>query len=285
MADICKLCDSEAPLQQSHIFPKFVIKYLKDTGVTGKVRQGVNIDVRKQDFSKVPLLCTKCEQLFSKREKLFAEQIFKPYLNDKITRFEYQDWLRYFAISIFWRFAADNIDKFEKDNPDKGVLVREAMSKWTPFLLEQTNYPGDYQYDMFFLDISRISDPERHVAGMNWLLMRGFDGTIFINPKDVGIYWRIPGFLFCCHIKPNKNRKWKRTSIKRTGVIKPPQHIGDKRFGSFLLDRLKVARDMMDGMSEKQQDKIRQDYMRKFSNDHDKIIELIQADADYLIRD
>ncbi len=285
MAESCKLCGDTSPLQQSHIVPKFIIKYLKDTGVTGKVRQGVNIDVRKQDFPKLKLLCAKCEQLFSKREKNYSEQIFKPYLNDKVSRFEYKEWLRYFAISVFWRFAVVNIGVFEKEHPEKGVLVREAILKWEPFLLEQTNNPGDYQYDMFFLDISRIEDPERHVQGMNWLLMRGFDGTIFFNHKGVGIYWRIPGFLFCCHIKPNKNKRWKRTSLKRTGVIKAPQHIHDKRFGSFLLDRLRVARDMMDGMSEKQQDKIREDYIKKFGNKHDKILELIQADADYFIRD
>jgi hypothetical protein len=264
--------------------PKFVIKYLKDTSVTGYVRQGVKVNVRKQDFPKTKLLCTKCEGLFSKREKGFAEAIFKPYLNDSIRHFEYQDWLRYFVVSIFWRFAAVDINNFENKYPAKGILVREAMSKWTSFLLEQTKNPGDFQYDMVFLDISKVTDPDRHVSGMNWLLMRGFDGTIFFNKNGVGIYCRIPGFLFCCHIKPNKNKHWKKTSIKRRGVISTPQYVKDKRFGSFLLDRLKIAREMMDTMSDNQKNKIRDSYMKKFSDKHDKILELIQADADYFIR-
>jgi hypothetical protein len=280
----CKLCGDTSPIKRSHIVPKFVIKYLKDTGVTGYVRQGVNLNVRKQDFPRTKLLCAKCEEFFSKREKYFAETIFKPYLNDGIIRFEYQEWLRYFAVSVFWRFAAVEINDFEVKNPSKGVLIREAMSKWTSFLLEQTNNPGDFQYDMFFLDISHIADLNRHVPGMNWLLMRGFDGTIFFNKNGVGIYFRIPGFLFCCHIKPNKNNGWKKTSIKRKGVISTPQHVKDKRFGSFLLDRLKIAREMMDTMSTNQKGKIRDSYMKKFSDKHDKILELIQADADYFIR-
>ena len=283
-AESCKLCGDTSPIRQSHIVPKFVIKYLKDTGVTGYIRQGVKINVRKQDFPKTKLLCAKCERLFSKREKVFAEAIFKPYLNDGIRRFEYQEWLRYFAISIFWRFATVDINDFEKEDPAKGILVREAMSKWASFLLERTKYPGNFQYDIFFLDISNISDRNRHVPGMNWLLMRGFDGTIFFNKKGVGIYCRIPGFLFCCHISPNKNKHWKKTLIKRRGVISTPQYIKDKRFGSFLLDRLKVAREMMDAMSDNQKDKIRNSYMKEFSDKHNKILELIRADADYFIR-
>ena len=243
---ICNLCGDPAPIQESHIVPKFVIKYLKETGVTGYIRQGVSTNLRREDFSKTKLLCAKCETLFSKREKVFAEVIFKPYLNNGVVRFQYREWLRYFAISIFWRLAAIDIGDFEKSNPAEGILIREAMSKWGPLLLEQTSNPGDFQYDMFLLDISEISDPHRRVPGMNWLLMRGFDAGIFFNKKTVGIYYRIPGFLFCSHIKPNKNVHWEKTSIKRRGAISTHQHIKDKRFGSFLLDRLKIAREMMD---------------------------------------
>ena len=279
----CKLCGSDSPLQRSHIVPKFIVKYLKETSVTGFIRQGININVRKQDFLKIELLCVSCEQLFSKRERFFSEEIFRKYLVEGITRFHYEDWLRYFSISMFWRLAITHIDDFEKSYPSLGNYIREAITKWTPFLLEQTENPGDYQYDMFFLDIVTPSHPDVHVKGMNWLLLRGFDGTIFFNKnnKIAGIYWRIPGFLFCCHLKPNKDKLWKGTSIRRRGLISTPQYVKDKRFGSFLLHRLKISREMLNNMSNKQQDKIRNSYLRNFNDMHENIFDIIKADSDY----
>jgi hypothetical protein len=283
----CNLCGSDSRLQKSHIIPKFVISYLKETSATGFIRHGVNINVRKQDMPKIELLCFSCEQLFSKREKRFSEKFFMKYHTEEATRFEYEEWLRYFAISAFWRFAITQVNDFEIKHPSLGLHIREAINKWTPFLLEHTNNPADYQYDMFILDIVTPSHPDVHIDGMNWLLLRGVDGTIFFNSdnKTVGIYFKIPGFLFCCHLKPNKNKLWKGTTIKRRGIISAPQHVKDKRFGSFLLHRLRRNREMFDNMSDNQKDKTMSSYLRNIDAMDEKVLEIIRADSMFYFSD
>ena len=43
----CKLCEQETSLQESHIIPKFIYSYLKDTSPTGKLREAENINESK----------------------------------------------------------------------------------------------------------------------------------------------------------------------------------------------------------------------------------------------
>jgi len=92
----------------------------------------------------------------------------------------------------------------------------------------------------------------------------------------VGIYWRIPGFLFYCHIKPNKSKQWKNTKIGWKGLISSPQHIKDRRLGSFLVERLKFSAKSSDGISERQWEKISDSYMKNFDvSKHSEILDVL----------
>lgn len=73
MKGICKLYHLETELQESHIFPKFVINYTKKTG-SKYLRSFIEPDKRMQDGIKKHLLGQDAEQDFSKREKWFAEK-------------------------------------------------------------------------------------------------------------------------------------------------------------------------------------------------------------------
>src|SRR5262245_9124045 len=97
---ICNLCLCDRQLRESHVIPKFVAKWLKDSSATGYLRQGIEPNLRKQDFSTAQLLCSDCENRFSRLENLFAETIFFPYLNDGKREFEYTDWLLKFSVSL-----------------------------------------------------------------------------------------------------------------------------------------------------------------------------------------
>lgn len=276
----CKLCGSNLNLIEGHIIPKFVVKYLKETSVTGRVRQAEKPNLRKQDIIKFRLLCFNCEQLFSKREKIFSEQIFKKYHHQKIWRFDYQEWLRYFLISVFWKIAIKEIDSFAESKPALGIFVQNAIDKWTPFLLGESNSPGDYQCNIIInvkIEANHPQVPE--IERLNWHLLRGIDATIKFSTKTVGIYFRIPGFLFYCHLKPNKSNQWKNTKIGRKGTISLPQHIKDKHFGSFLRERLKFSAESMNGISERQWAKIADSYRNNFDvKKHKNILDILMAD-------
>lgn len=78
MSEICALCNQESELRESHIIPKFVFDYIKETSATGYLRNVTSINRRLQDGPKRKLLCHDCEQKFSIAEKYFAETVFSP---------------------------------------------------------------------------------------------------------------------------------------------------------------------------------------------------------------
>ena len=79
----CALCKKDCDLKNSHYIPSFIGKWLKNTSITGYIRTSDNIALRKQDLVKEYLLCANCENLFSKWEKLFAENVFYPYIENR----------------------------------------------------------------------------------------------------------------------------------------------------------------------------------------------------------
>ena len=71
MKGICRLTKKETEIKNSHIYPKFVIEWMKATG--SKYQRGyLTPNKRDQDGLKKYLLSEEAEQIFSKREKWFA---------------------------------------------------------------------------------------------------------------------------------------------------------------------------------------------------------------------
>src|SRR6266851_9905170 len=98
-AAACRLCGTETALIQSHAIPAFASRWLKQTSATGFLRGFHVPNQRMQDFPTLRLLCRECEQRFSASEKQFAEFVFVPFHEGR-TRFQYEDWLLYFAVSL-----------------------------------------------------------------------------------------------------------------------------------------------------------------------------------------
>ena len=57
---ICALCKKYTVLVKSHIIPKFVSKWLKETSATGYLRGVEKPTERKQDLPKLPLFSENC---------------------------------------------------------------------------------------------------------------------------------------------------------------------------------------------------------------------------------
>ena len=75
---MCKLCGSGAPLRNSHIIPRFVGRWMKETSPTPYLRYGGNMDQRLQDLFSMELLCNECENRSSGWETKFANEVFHP---------------------------------------------------------------------------------------------------------------------------------------------------------------------------------------------------------------
>ena len=73
MTGFCSLCEHDRDLQESHIIPKFVGKWLKKTSATGFLVNANHASKRVQDLITLNLLCRDCEERFSKFETYFAK--------------------------------------------------------------------------------------------------------------------------------------------------------------------------------------------------------------------
>ena len=87
----CKLFGFESEMQESHIYPRFVIKFMKKTGGTNYIRNVTNPNKREQDGLKRYWLSKEAEQKFGIREKWFSENIFLPYIENNQKHFEYDE--------------------------------------------------------------------------------------------------------------------------------------------------------------------------------------------------
>ena len=115
---ICKYCEKEEAIENSHIIPSFIYKWIKDTSPTKALRATNNPNKRKQDGYKSALLCQKCEEIFSQYENDFKKNIFNKIAN---YRSDYPELIKITKkslnciYSIAWRTLADAY-YFEKDH-------------------------------------------------------------------------------------------------------------------------------------------------------------------------
>lgn len=239
----CALCQVGKELQVSHIIPRFVINWLKESSATGFLRGAENPNLRLQDAAKMPLLCSDCEERFSRFERHFAEQIFHPYQNMGTQKFAYDESLLKFIVSISWRTLFTQQQVLNGEAPDLVPYAKSALNTWGNYLLELRQDEGNYEHHMFFLD---FVDVRRNTAEIpskfQFYTQRTIDGCLALGKGIVFAYTKFPGVILVSAIHPPKLEGWVSTRIKRGGgEIASPQEIAFPGFYEFLIDRVKRA--------------------------------------------
>ncbi|HKI55482.1 MAG TPA: hypothetical protein VJ987_15260 [Anaerolineales bacterium] len=246
-------------LRESHVIPKFVARWLKETSATGYLRQGIQSNLRKQDFSTEHLLCNDCENRISKWENLFAETIFFPYLNDGKREFEYKEWLLKFSVSLIWRLGVSELENFRGYQPQLTSHLEQALSVWRNYLLDDTPMQESYGFHLFFIDFVKSVQGGTIPEGFHWYTLRGVDGTLPANDTEVYGYVKLPAMAFFSGVTPRRPSKFKNTRIFESGKIRAAnQVVLNPVFGEFYLDRARQAWEMTKATSLKQQEKIRE---------------------------
>ena len=261
----CRLCGREADIFESHIIPKFATDWIKETSATGYLRQATQPNLRIQDGIKTKLLCAECEELFSRLEKRFAEDLFIPFLEKGQTSFEYDDWLLSFGVSLAWR-TATYISSLTADTPPnlKPELARfldKAINCWRAFLLKQRKDLGPYEHHLLFLDAVRndkgLGLPDR----FNSYLLRTIGAEIASTPTEVFVYTKLPGLIFWSFVEPAHIEGLEGTYIYPRGIIASSQKLTRVELGNFLMDRAKHA-DLRVSMSPKQRQKLANAFLK-----------------------
>lgn len=237
----CALCGAKRKLMQSHIVPKFVLKWLKNTSATGFMYSPENPNLRVQDAKRVALLCAKCENMFSKLEHYFAEHIFFPRHNEGIDKFAYDESLLRFVVSLSWRLLHVDLRYLMNKTPIISQHAEQVLKIWKNYLLENRDDPGSYEHHIFFLDLVESTTGVILPPGFQWYTLRAIDATLAYGENQAYVYMKLPGMVLVSCIYPPKLEGWLGTKIEKSGEITVPQEITSSWLGGLMVDRAKMG--------------------------------------------
>ncbi|KQM77901.1 hypothetical protein ASE74_15995 [Pedobacter sp. Leaf216] len=261
----CQLCKKETVLELSHLIPKFIFRWIKETG-TGYMRTSDNFNKRIQDGFKDYFLCADCEDLFCEDENYFAKNIFLPVVNRDVAVLEYDHRFYGCVVSIFWRVLKYTILAEEKDQAFYPALC--ALEKeWRLGLLSQGwNREDNRLHLLSGVDIVTVvaEDPVEVPDKMIQYMGRMVDAGIADSDTKCMLFLKIPRFLFIYQLFGFDGADFISTCIRPEGGYydRGSAKIADTDVAGFFLGRAKMVEKMFSGMSPGQREKT-----QKFSDE------------------
>ncbi len=220
---VCQLCCEKKKLRESHIIPKFVADWLKESSGTGFLRSSEMPNRRVQDSMKERMLCADCETLLNRWETPFAAKIFHPLNRREAMQFKYASWLLKFAVSVSWRVLVSNEAEFASGIPDHGrALIAKTLKTWKEFLLDLRPHPGAFEQHMIFTDMIKMTEG---IEGLppNWnrFLTRGSHINMAHSAgHPLYVYTKMGRVTLLGFIGMKYPRQWVGTKIHvREGII------------------------------------------------------------------
>lgn len=251
----CRLYDEESELRESHIIPRFIIDYFKSTG-SRFIRAFATPNQRRQDGIKRNYLSQKAELDFSKKEKWFAENIFKPFLENGQSSFVYDENLYFFLLSVLWRGLLHQLELPEINKEPNLKILLKVEQEWKSYLSGKGRPKEFRDVNLFLAD--GIASHDTGVTGVDYYFTRTIDFTILADDSGqcIYVYCKFLRFIIWSTVKdvhPNLNTE---LIIKREGgAINYPQKIQDAYIMQSLLERVRII-ESLPGPSEAQMDKI-----------------------------
>ncbi len=276
---MCKLCGARAPLQQSHIIPKFIGKWIKETSPTPYFRFGMDMERRHQDLLKIELLCHNCEERFSALETKFANEIFHPSVAGNTT-FRYHNWFVKFASSLAWR-TLNVRDIFAAEEQPVVKSICDMMElHLRSFLLGRKNHVGAYTQHVY--QLGELADPPLTGSPyLNRYLQRVVEIDFPRNDdlSEVMVYVKLPMFIFLS-VGVTKNRELMETSrIKKSGQLRPNDHTLPDGFLDYLLSRSDRMGQLLNEMSPKSKAMSDKSLMKAIDEDRERVVNSEQFQA------
>jgi SEC-C motif len=262
----CRLCLADGELQYSHVYPRFAVKYLKESSASGFLKNMAS-GKRMQEARRLYLLCESCEQLLSKDEKTFCEHIFVPLHKENKNSFDYDKWLIRFLVGVHWKVLVTREDTYPNHAEE---LYPKAESEWREFLLGRQASPGIGEFHLYFTDVAvNASSPVS--PKLNWYMTRAIDGTpTYSDLGQVGSYVILLRLLSYAFITPRpEEEKWIGTQVYDSGTIAGPQRLQTRDFWPLIESRIQALEAAPSTMTARQVEKFKQQAMRdpeKFLN-------------------
>jgi len=256
---LCRLCNTEATLQHSHILPAFVFRWMRESSGGGYLRNGMTPNRRVQDGLKRYWLCVGCEELFSRAETDFANKIFYPYPSDSSSRIIYGEWLLRFCVSISWRVLQFYKEGISLNNLGADVVSRiaEAEAAWKGFLLAQRQHPGPFRQHLLPFDaIESINFHHDLSPNLNRYLMRTTDMDLCEGKTSSFVYSKLGRFVILGFIRQDRPNQWQGSRVQlRAGQIEPRTYTINRGLFDYLNARARFIAELQSGISPHQTQK------------------------------
>jgi hypothetical protein len=257
----CKLCQEEGELQESHILPSFVYKWLKETSATGFMRFGQAPNKRTQDGYKERWLCRECEQRLNVWETQFATQIFHPINEDGGAKVLYGDWLLKFCASVSWRtlLMMKEREYLQDFSAAQREAVDEALKAWSAFLLDKLPHPGRFEQHMIVFDAvdAGATTLQDLPPNFNRYILRTVDLDAVRSESIAFVLSKMGKFFIVGFIDTSNPRQWKGTKINaNTGAVNGSSYTLPRQFGQYLIGEARRFAEVYAKISDTQRDRM-----------------------------
>lgn len=268
----CGLCGLEKELQESHVIPSFVFKWLKTSSVTGYFRHGETINRRVQDGTKIYFLCKDCEQLFGGWENIFAKEVFMPLHQNKPIK-QYGAWLLKFSTSVSWRvltFFKNHLDlNHFPDNLLKSVDT--VLKIWSEFLLDKRPHPEACEQHLLpFRDfIGEHNDPKMP-GNFHRYISRSVDIDAACSKTEAFVYAKMCRILLIGFIKMDHRERWRDTKVHvNHGILEKRHYKVPATVSHFMYYKARRLQEVQKKISDRQWKRIGKDYEKNSDNFQD----------------
>jgi len=255
----CALCARDAELQVGHIIPKFVFSWLKETA-PGGIRSNRVPNRRIQDGEKQYLLCSDCEELFSRWETTFCERLFLPlHSSSSVSNpVRYGPWALKFAVSVSWRvllyYLQLGMSHFSEEHRE---TAREALNVWRGFLLEEQPHPGQFEQHLLPVDvIKRYSGPAISPF-MNRYLLRSVHMDVLCSDTSAIVYTKMCRLVLFGFIQQGNSHHWKGTKLHvKSGLVAARDYVVPGEIADYMNEKADHSAKILASLSPRQKQMI-----------------------------
>ncbi|MDN3674354.1 hypothetical protein QWY99_14945 [Flavobacterium branchiarum] len=246
----CKLCNLNKELRESHIIPKCIFRWLKDSG-GDYFRSPETSNRRLHDGIKPRMLCNECEGIFSKLETDFSSKIFYPHVKKGQTTFEYNANLFKFSVSILWRVLCQEYSSLSS-YPNFSQELYDAEKEWRSFLFSGKKLENINEIHLIFTTHS-LNYNIQPVENFLYYHARGIDASVYSNSHFSFIYAKLARVIIIGEIANKSSFKFSNNVITESpGNLDTEKTKLEELTKAYMINRLKKINTQFDQISENQ---------------------------------
>ena len=213
---------------------------------------------RVQDGWKKRWLCSSCENLLGAAERQFAQQVFKPVVEDRLKNIEYGPWLLKFCVSVSWRVLCyfqdtNNFDDYSWE--DKALLDNAAIA-WRDYLLGQNaDVPNAFCQHLYV--VPGVSSAKYEMApNLNRYVLRHIAADIVRGGHQHIAYVKLPRIFILGVLHDERPNEWRGTVVHSDGGTIPHDQRVPDAFYDYVNEKSKHAGVISRSISDRQKTKV-----------------------------